>query len=1656
MRKAVYLLNVLFLNICCFAEDAHSVPSSFTEGQDTTYIFDSVNVITGEYTEAQNDLRLSGPEPFILRRYHTRNDCFLYGWHCNLPNLINSPMTGKVSHFTSTQKISYEYDKKNRLKSVKTSDLHDQTVYNWMNIQYSEDSNKECSIQTHDGQQITYRFLDKYLIAEVISSHQPSIAYNYQPHPCGEGYVINRRELPEGRFVENEYYEKDHPYAGKVKTQKSPVGCDSTPIITHRFVYHEGYTEEYDAINCKTIYSFSNGRITGIANYDYNGKICRTENLIWAKNSQLKTRYIANGKGTILTAHTFSYDDQGHLIKDTTYGNLSGTCIAPIEIGDDDIPVNNGIESYSVSYEYSDDLLMSATEDNGKKILYRYWSNSPNLYAKLISVDDKILLREFYFYNYAGQIIKIFYDNGSSENADDLLNVSERHIKKISYRTAQPAIGLPESIEEAYLDLSSGQEALIKKTINHYNTQAKVIQQDIYDADNHYLYSIHNEYDGRGRLLAASDATGNHIENCYDLNNNLIKTTSVDAKGLFQEISNSYDFANRLISSEALDNDNNPQKVHYQYDVKGNKTAFIDECGNKTTYEYDSLGREVKVIFPKVFDAELNVINPTKKKSYDVLNRIIAETDAKGLTTYVQYNARGKPIAIIHPNKKAERFFYNLDGSLKISFDQTGCYTVYHRDPLGRINKTEIFEQAGVLHQETSFIHNAFHLLEAIDSSGQKIGYKYNEAGRLLSIEQQIGDTIVKRITYGYNNLGLQTMAKEWFGENLEDYIVTIKEFDSYSVLKSTLIESSDGKQQKILPSEETNASSISREDSVLNSLDQQVIRKSITDQSGNTIITIFDAIKRPIKVIRKNILGEVIGLQELRWDVNNHKVRDTNYLNNESSVSTIWTYDSNDRLIEITEDFGTSHPKHTKNNYNEDGQLISLIKPDGVTIFYQYTPLGDILRLYSSDNTIDYTYAYDHNHNITNVIDNIHSTATLRTFSAEGSLLDEQQGNGLTTSRKYDELNRCVRLSLTDNSSIDYKYESLYLKEIHRQSSSGNDYTHTYKERDSHGRIQVQEFAGNVGQKTLAYDDKGHVIAISTPYWSENITYSTTSPNTIIGISIKDPSGDQKNSFSYDAQDRLTIESGFFTNSFTYNWLGNQTSKNQSINPLNQPSKQGSMRNPYDLNGNLKEKVTPNERFSFEYDALNRMTAMRKDNGEVYRYIYDAFHRRLSKACYDAAGNQIWEQKYLYDGLNEIGAVNEKGEITELRILGEGLGAEIGSAIAMEFAHKVFIPIHDHRGSVCSLVDIEKKKVVEHLHFSAFGEEDVETSSPINPWRFSSKRSDQESGLVYFGKRYYDPSTSQWTTQDPLRPIEGPNYYAFASNNPLSRIDPYGLFSFSTLWQNFYSRASSLGQKSSDVFFTINDFIHDHLSIEYNFKNKIEDAAVAIFGKINLTFYGFYNDNQEVDTLGQGELNNKVRITLINGIINARHDLDNTLEMISKAHGGNNIHYIFRPTEGWTKDLVKATLVKFGWVSPQAKQLAVRWKELIEEMGGTHGGGKIIHYAHSLGSVDTFMAKGLLSPEELSMIKVYTFGSPSLLNPGGFQSVTNYVSKGDGVSYLDPIRYIYSMINHMDHVSFIPSSWAIPFIDHQLTFPAYQSVIESLGKQFLELYVKK
>ena len=105
-----------------------------------------------------------------------------------------------------------------------------------------------------------------------------------------------------------------------------------------------------------------------------------------------------------------------------------------------------------------------------------------------------------------------------------------------------------------------------------------------------------------------------------------------------------------------------------------------------------------------------------------------------------------------------------------------------------------------------------------------------------------------------------------------------------------------------------------------------------------------------------------------------------------------------------------------------------------------------------------------------------------------------------------------------------------------------------------------------------------------------------------------------------------------------------------------------------------------------------------------------------------------------------------------------------------------IFFYHPDHLGS-SSYITGQDGKVSQHTEYIAFGEIlfDEHNTEHTMPYLFNGKELDQETGLYYYGARYYDPKVSIFVNVDPL--VEKTMQpYAYANNNPVMLIDPTGM----------------------------------------------------------------------------------------------------------------------------------------------------------------------------------------------------------------------------------------------------------------------------------------
>lgn len=121
-----------------------------------------------------------------------------------------------------------------------------------------------------------------------------------------------------------------------------------------------------------------------------------------------------------------------------------------------------------------------------------------------------------------------------------------------------------------------------------------------------------------------------------------------------------------------------------------------------------------------------------------------------------------------------------------------------------------------------------------------------------------------------------------------------------------------------------------------------------------------------------------------------------------------------------------------------------------------------------------------------------------------------------------------------------------------------------------------------------------------------------------------------------------------------------------------------------------------------------------------------------------------------------------------------------------------------DHLGSSSYITDTDGE-VSQHVEYVPFGEvfiEELSSSAKLNtPFLFNGKELDEETGLYYYGARYYDPRLTLWLSVDPLSnydPLSNENYldgehnsgvynpfnnsvYSYCYNNPVKLYEPNG-----------------------------------------------------------------------------------------------------------------------------------------------------------------------------------------------------------------------------------------------------------------------------------------
>lgn len=863
-------------------------------------------------------------------------------------------------------------------------------------------------------------------------------------------------------------------------------------------------------------------------------------------------------------------------------------------------------------------------------------------------------------------------------------------------------------------------------------TEVEVSRSSTYSYSNGFKFSETNSrglsmthsWDALGRRTQTDYSDGTKTKTVYD---KLDPVSQLDRLGFTNKYA--FDgFRQRVIHINPRGHTN-----QWSYCNCGSLDSQIDPMGKTTSHTYDLLGRRL-TSKPQGAGALTNV--------YDLNGKLIYQTDASGVSITNCYNNQGMLCIVSNSVGIVKCTTFDIEDHASEVVDANGVVTTFTYDDLGR-KRT------------------------AVDSYGKVSGSLYSSLG--LNIQtNQLG----KLTQYAYDSAGRKTSETNANGEVI-NY--------TYNAA-GDLIRLVDGKSQ-----------------STSWGYDQFGRVTSKTNAAGVEILR-----------YQYDVNGQLTNRWSLAKGATTYAYDAVGNLTNVAYASgTVlrFAYDANGRVTNMTDSVGT-----TTYTYSDFGQLLSEDGPwsnDTVTYSYATNMLRSGLKLqqpYSQD--WSQTYAYD-------------SAGRLFSLSspagAFGYIYDSDRhmnpclvtlGNGSVISNTFDALNRLtgtylktsagsvinshayglddagrrIRQTRTDGGYADYEYDP-----------SGQLITARGKELGGVTNRLFEQFgysydaAGNLARRTnnalvqtLSVDSLNQLTSGSragTLTVAGNTTASATS------ATVKDNSNTAVSAVLYN--DGTFARAGITPLNGANTFVAAATdasgrSSSQSIT-VDLPSSQTFT---YDGNGNL---LADGKR-SFVYDDENQLTQVYETNKWRSDFVYDGkMRRRISRDYQWVSASWVMtnECRYVYDGnlaIQERDSDN-RPQVTYTRgrdLSGslQGAGGIGGLLARTDAADSTHLFYHaDGNGNVTALESSQERISGKYL-YDPFGNTLAISGSAaeVNRYRFSSKESHANSGLIYYLYRFYDPNLQRWPNRDPLEESDGPNLFSFVLGNPLSGFDPWGL----------------------------------------------------------------------------------------------------------------------------------------------------------------------------------------------------------------------------------------------------------------------------------------
>ncbi|MGC1119670.1 MAG: RHS repeat-associated core domain-containing protein [Candidatus Methanofastidiosia archaeon] len=755
-----------------------------------------------------------------------------------------------------------------------------------------------------------------------------------------------------------------------------------------------------------------------------------------------------------------------------------------------------------------------------------------------------------------------------------------------------------------------------------------------------------------------------------------------------------------------------------------------------TTGAYDSYGNLVSVTDPGSNMVTL-VYSPSYSYAYlTEVSKQVGEDIIKIAATYDYY--RGWVLSLQQPKGVEAGSGYDY---------------LYTYDVAGRIIKMEYPLLPG--QEERSHVQVVYDCENRKVTSINELGHysvqEYDKVGRLQRVNTYTGvygsGTLYATLSYAYQYDNRVSQVTDFGGHT------TYYEYDFLGRnIHSVLPDSS----------------------SIFYEYDDQNNKVTVTGPRGYDKIYWLSWLGRLTKVEEEYAPG-LFGVTTYQYDEIGHMTS----LTDAETHTTSYVYDS---FFGLTK---TVYPDtaYEEYGYDDTGNMVSFTDANGDMTEYTYDALQKVTQIVRQDQTV--SFFYDANGNRTRMVDNALSTGDYVQYGydAWNRLITETRHlseRSYTVSYQYDDASRVTKVTYPDGMEVLYSYDDLNrMTEIERYVDGSHDeILLTNVQYDTESLLTQYDY-GNGLQAMFTHDSNHRILTLDvkqgeTAYLDLDYTWDSDSNIAQLVNSWKDTNEDWNSdteSYWYDGLDRLVdASSTSWSHSYSYDKAGNRTGKDgitYSINAVNQVTglSDGTVFS-YDENGNMVGKMKGSDTWEYMYDSSNGLTRVEKNDMTIGEYVYDGNGRRILVI------ENSTETVYVYSGLNVLYEETATGTANYVY----GPTGRLAKKTTIEDESHMFYYHTDHLGST-RLVTDESADIVVSTRFEPFGEN---TSPGEESYLFTGKEQD-ETGLYYYGARYYDPELGRFTTRDPLAGDktnpQSLNLYGYCVNNPLKLTDPTGMF---------------------------------------------------------------------------------------------------------------------------------------------------------------------------------------------------------------------------------------------------------------------------------------